>query len=185
MLFNALWRAKRMEFALSRALKRQLTAAKQMRCLPEMTQILQRSHLLVAEMVHFVHQVQYYTLFEVLECSWHAFIKQVQQAEGLDDVIKAHSGFLTTVRAGAFLDDGSKVTYINNALVCKVGIGKLFNIWQDLMKGTLIIQNLSHFFLLQPQYPKINRILYRLCYISNKYDNIFYWYFIQQRVKSW
>lgn len=108
MLFNALWRAKRMEFALSRALKRQLTAAKQMRCLPEMTQILQRSHLLVAEMVHFVHQVQYYTLFEVLECSWHAFIKQVQQAEGLDDVIKAHSGFLTTVRAGAFLDDGSK-----------------------------------------------------------------------------
>ncbi|XP_049773994.1 gamma-tubulin complex component 3-like isoform X1 [Schistocerca cancellata] len=108
MLFNALWRAKRMEFVLSLAVKRQLTAAKQMRCLPGMKPLLQRLHLLISEMVHFVHQVQYYTLFEVLECSWEAFNKEVQQAEGLDDVIRAHDAFLATVRAGAFLDEGTQ-----------------------------------------------------------------------------
>ncbi|XP_049782723.1 gamma-tubulin complex component 3-like [Schistocerca cancellata] len=108
MLFNALWRAKRMEFVLSLAFKRQLTAAKQMKCLPGMKPLLQRLHLLISEMVHFVHQVQYYTLFEVLECSWEVFNKEVQQAEGLDDVIKAHNAFLAKVRAGALLDEGTQ-----------------------------------------------------------------------------
>ncbi|XP_049807024.1 gamma-tubulin complex component 3-like [Schistocerca nitens] len=108
MLFNALWRAKRMEFVLSLAFKRQLTAAKQMKCLPGMKPLLQRLHLLISEMVHFVHQVQYYTLFEVLECSWEAFNKEVQQAEGLDDVIRAHNAFLAKVRAGALLDEGTQ-----------------------------------------------------------------------------
>jgi gamma-tubulin complex component 3 len=107
-LFNALWRAKRMEWILSGMWKRQITSAKLLRKLPELAPILQQAHLLTSEMVHFVHQMQYYILFEVLECSWDALIKQVQQAESLDDIIAAHENFLLTVKAGALLDDNSR-----------------------------------------------------------------------------
>ena len=62
-------------------------------------------------MVHFIHQMQYYILFEVLECSWDVLIKQVQQAEALDDIIYAHEHFLHTIKAGALLDDNSRVYF--------------------------------------------------------------------------
>jgi len=44
-----------------------------------------------------------------MECSWDVLIKQVQQAEALDDIIAAHQNFLLTVKAGALLDDNSRV----------------------------------------------------------------------------
>ncbi|PSN36317.1 hypothetical protein C0J52_15165 [Blattella germanica] len=108
MLFNALWRAKRMEWILSRMWKRQITSSKLLRKLPELTPVLQQAHLLTSEMVHFIHQMQYYILFEVLECSWDILIKRVQQAEALDDIISAHENFLLTVKAGALLDENSR-----------------------------------------------------------------------------
>ncbi|XP_021924239.1 gamma-tubulin complex component 3 homolog isoform X2 [Zootermopsis nevadensis] len=108
MLFSALWRAKRMEWILSGMWKRQITSAKLLRKLPELGPILQRAHLLTSEMVHFIHQMQYYILFEVLECSWDVLIKQVHRAESLDDIISAHEYFLITVKAGALLDDNSQ-----------------------------------------------------------------------------
>lgn len=76
--------------------------------------ILQQAHLLTSEMVHFIHQMQYYILFEVLECSWDVLIKQVQQAEALDDIISAHQNFLLAVKAGALLDDNSQVCHFHN-----------------------------------------------------------------------
>jgi len=82
----------------------------------EVAPILQQAHLLTSEMVHFVHQMQYYILFEVLECSWDVLIKQVQQAESLDDIIAAHQNFLLTVKAGALLDDNSRVCHFHNSL---------------------------------------------------------------------
>jgi gamma-tubulin complex component 3 len=80
----------------------------------ELGPILKQVHLLTSEMVHFIHQMQYYILFEVLECSWDVLIKQVQQAEALDDIISAHQNFLLTVKAGALLDDNSQVCNFHN-----------------------------------------------------------------------
>nr|CAD7394777.1 unnamed protein product [Timema cristinae] len=108
MLFNALWRAKRMEWILSGMWKRQVTSAKMLRKIPELAPLMKQMHLLTSEMVHFVHQMQYYILFEVLECSWDVLMRHVQQAESLDDIIRAHNSFLLTVRAGALLDDNSQ-----------------------------------------------------------------------------
>jgi gamma-tubulin complex component 3 len=68
-------------------------------------------------MVHFIHQMQYYILFEVLECSWDVLTKQVEQAEALDDIISAHQNFLLTVKAGALLDDNSQVSNFHNRLI--------------------------------------------------------------------
>jgi hypothetical protein len=58
MLFNALWRAKRMEWILSCVWTRQTGMHKMMiRTLPELKPILHLANLLSSEMVHFVNQV--------------------------------------------------------------------------------------------------------------------------------
>jgi gamma-tubulin complex component 3 len=54
--------------------------------------------------------MQYYTLFEVIECSWANFTKRVQSAKALDDILSAHEDFLNEVRVGTFLDSKTKDT---------------------------------------------------------------------------
>lgn len=66
-------------------------------------------HILASEMIHFLHQTQYYFLFEVLECSWAAMLGRVNQAGCLDDIIAAHATFLTSVKCGVLLDQSSVV----------------------------------------------------------------------------
>ncbi len=58
----------------------------------------------------FPFQMQYYTLFEVIECSWSNFTKRVQSAKALDDILQAHEEFLNQVRIGIFLDSTTKDT---------------------------------------------------------------------------
>lgn len=74
-------------------------------------------YLLSDEMIHMIHQLQYYFLFEVIECSWDKLINNVQQADGLDDIIKAHNQFLAKIKAGALVDDSSEV-YILYTVFC-------------------------------------------------------------------
>lgn len=107
-LFGALWKAKRMEFVLSSMQKRQITSAKLYRDIPEVKPVMQHIHLWTSEMVHFIHQTQYYFLFEVLECSWAEMLTNLDQAECLDDVIKAHWNFLKSIQHGVLLDPSSE-----------------------------------------------------------------------------
>lgn len=110
-LFKPLWKAKHTEFILDNIWKEQLLEAKRLAKLwPEITPIFYRLHSISAEMIHFVHQMQYYILFEVIECSWVNFIKKVQSAKALDDILDAHEVFLSTVRVGCFLDHETKQT---------------------------------------------------------------------------
>ena len=76
--------------------------------LPEMSNVLQRAHLLSSEMVHFVHQLAYYTTFEVMECAWDLLEKQLRQSSNLDEVIEAHNEFIETLIKHALLDDRSR-----------------------------------------------------------------------------
>ncbi|XP_076030777.1 gamma-tubulin complex component 3 homolog isoform X2 [Oratosquilla oratoria] len=108
MLFNALWRAKRMEWILSGTWKKQAATAKICRDLPEMNGILHSVQLLTNEMVHLIQQMAYYMTFEVLECSWHNLMTRLKSAQSLDDVIAAHEKFLKTILAGALLDAQSQ-----------------------------------------------------------------------------
>ncbi|KAG9432396.1 gamma-tubulin complex component 3 [Apis mellifera carnica] len=107
-VFFALWRAKRMESILSAIWKRQITSAKMFRKMPEVLPIQTHIHLITSSMVHLVHQMQYFFLFEVIECSWDAFAKQLAQATSLDDIITAHTHFIDTVRRGTLLDEKSQ-----------------------------------------------------------------------------
>ena len=60
MLFNSLWRAKRMEWMLARVWTRQTSLHKiALPSVPELQLILHKTNLLSSEMIHFVHQVSF------------------------------------------------------------------------------------------------------------------------------
>ncbi|KAJ3584845.1 hypothetical protein NHX12_015340, partial [Muraenolepis orangiensis] len=97
--FNFLWRAKRMEYTLTDIWKGQMCNAKLLKTMPELSGVLHQCHILASEMVHFIHQMQYYITFEVLECSWDELWNKVQQAQDLDHIIAAHESLLNQLRA--------------------------------------------------------------------------------------
>ncbi|KAL1389069.1 Spc98 family-domain-containing protein [Phyllosticta capitalensis] len=92
-VFNFLWRVKRVEFALGSTWRRCMTAARQF-----LGAVEDRARCAVAEMIHFVNQLQYYILFEVIESSWNTLQKKMRQPEAtLDDLIQAHAEYLTNI----------------------------------------------------------------------------------------
>ncbi|XP_022918951.1 gamma-tubulin complex component 3 [Onthophagus taurus] len=103
-LFGGLWKTKRMEYVLSNMRKQQISCAKLFRRLDVLKPVSHLIHVLASKMINLLHQMQYYFLFEVLECSWAEMLKQVNQAESLDHVIKAHGHFLESVQNGVLLD---------------------------------------------------------------------------------
>ncbi|XP_027012208.2 gamma-tubulin complex component 3 [Tachysurus fulvidraco] len=107
-VFNFLWRAKRMEYILTDIWKSQMCNAKLLKSMPELSGVLHQCHILASEMVHFIHQMQYYITFEVLECSWDELWNKVQQAQDLDHIIAAHEVFLDTVISRCLLDSNSR-----------------------------------------------------------------------------
>ncbi|XP_039082568.1 gamma-tubulin complex component 3 isoform X2 [Hyaena hyaena] len=107
-VFNFLWRAKRMEYILTDIRKSHMCNAKLLRNMPEFSGVLHHCHILASEMVHFIHQMQYYITFEVLECSWDELWNKVQQAQDLDHIIAAHEVFLDTIISRCLLDADSR-----------------------------------------------------------------------------
>ncbi|XP_032102139.1 gamma-tubulin complex component 3 isoform X1 [Sapajus apella] len=107
-VFNFLWRAKRMEYILTDIRKGHMCNAKLLRNMPEFSGVLHQCHILASEMVHFIHQMQYYITFEVLECSWDELWNKVQQAQDLDHIIAAHEVFLDTITSRCLLDSDSR-----------------------------------------------------------------------------
>ncbi|KAI1425691.1 Spc97/Spc98 family protein [Xylaria sp. FL1777] len=99
-VFNFLWRIKRVEFALSSTWRKVTTGSRG---------VLQTDHAIVretwkmtrgflAEMIHFVGQLQYYILFEVIESSWTELQARLKREDAtLDDIIKAHKNYLNSI----------------------------------------------------------------------------------------
>ena len=108
MLFNTLWRAKRMEWVLSCTWKKLASLHKMARQLKELSPVLHLANLVASEMIHFIHQMAYYTTFEVMECGWDSLNKMINTAESLDEIILAHEEFLATLVSRALLDDRSR-----------------------------------------------------------------------------
>ena len=82
--------------------------------------LLRRCHTLRAEMAHFVTNLQYYIMFEVLEHSWLEFTAAMGSAADLDGLIAAHEAYLDAIVAKALLGDRS-------ALVAQQ-LGSLFDL---------------------------------------------------------
>lgn len=99
-VFNFLWRVKRVEFALGSTWRRCMTGARGVlgSVSDKVGKDWKRAHCVLAEMVHFVSQLQYYILFEVIESSWNELQATLQREDcTLDDLIDAHAKYLRAI----------------------------------------------------------------------------------------
>lgn len=99
-VFNFLWRIKRVEFALGSTWRRCMTGARGV--LASVDDKLGRdwkvARCCIAEMIHFVNQLQYYILFEVIEASWDQLQAAISKPDcTLDDLIEAHTKYLKAI----------------------------------------------------------------------------------------
>ena len=99
-IFNLLWRIKRVEYSLASTCKRSMTGGRGVLAAvsDKLGNDWKRSRCVVAEMVHFVNQLQYYLLFEVIEASWKQLEDALHKPEAtLDDLIEAHTTYLNNI----------------------------------------------------------------------------------------
>ncbi len=99
-IFNLLWRIKRVEFALGSTWRRCMTGARGVLASVDakMSKDWKSARCAIAEMTHFVNQLQYYILFEVIEASWDALHAAIQKPDcTLDDLISAHTKYLKAI----------------------------------------------------------------------------------------
>ncbi|KAJ5727484.1 hypothetical protein N7493_005304 [Penicillium malachiteum] len=109
-VFNFLWRVKRVEFALNSTWRRCMTGARGV-----LTHVddkvgpdWKRARCVIAEMIHFVCQLQYYILFEVIESSWDTLQAAISKSEcTLDDLIVAHKEYLNSITHKGLLGSAS------------------------------------------------------------------------------
>ena len=99
-VFNFLWRIKRVEFALGLTWRRLMTGARGI--LASVSDKLGNdwkiARCAIAEMTHFINQLQYYILFEVIEASWDQLQLSIRKPDcTLDEIIVAHTQFLKSI----------------------------------------------------------------------------------------
>lgn len=139
-LFKPLWKAKHTEFVLDNIWKDQVLNSKRLRSVwEELHPVTYRLHSFTSEMIHFIHQMQYYILFEVIECSWVDFIKRFQTAKALDDILLAHEDFLKKVRIGIFFDGETRQTLYLSLDIIYDSIVKLED-WQQTFYGKVFAE---------------------------------------------
>lgn len=116
-VFNFLWKIKRVEFALSSTWRKCMTGARGVlqTSEPGVIETWKSTRGVLAEMIHFVGQLQYYILFEVIESSWDELQKGIAKENcTLDDIIRAHSKFLNSITRKGLL--GAKRKHYNEIL---------------------------------------------------------------------
>jgi gamma-tubulin complex component 3 len=109
-VFNFLWRVKRVEFALGSTWRRCMTGARGVLATvsDKVGNDWKKARCAVAEMIHFVNQLQYYILFEVIESSWNELQEALNKPEStLDDLIQAHAKYLMSITRKGLLGSQS------------------------------------------------------------------------------
>ncbi|KAH9951715.1 gamma-tubulin complex DGRIP91/SPC98 component [Amylocystis lapponica] len=94
-LFNHLWKVKRIEGALTKGWMRVAGGAKTFLRVPDFDYDWHQIRIVMAEMIHFIRQMEAYCQLEVIECSWKVLLDFVHKKEGdLDALIDAHRAYL-------------------------------------------------------------------------------------------
>ncbi|KKY29176.1 putative spindle pole body component [Phaeomoniella chlamydospora] len=101
-IFNLLWRIKRVEFSLSSIFRRCTTGSRGVLSDSSIQGLVGRdfhhARSTIHEMIHFISQLQYYILFEVVESAWSAFQDRINSPDcTLDDLIDAHTKYITSI----------------------------------------------------------------------------------------
>lgn len=106
-VFNFLWRLKRVEHCLANTWNRNMSMAR--RVDKDVERQLLKSHILRAEMHHFVQNLHNYMMFEVLECAWKDLVDEISESKDLEELIRAHENYLEQIVDKALMGDQSVV----------------------------------------------------------------------------
>lgn len=104
-MFCFMWKLKRLEYALSTGWRKNNRADFSVLMVDS---DLHLCHVINSEMTHFVHLLQYYFQFEVIECSWVSFMDclSAKSEKGYDydfsALIDFHDSFLDSLKARGF-----------------------------------------------------------------------------------
>jgi len=97
-LFKHLWQMKRIEKVLDKGWMRVTGGAQMFDRMPELEFEWHKVRLVMAEMVHFIRQLEAYCRLEVIECSWKVLIDFLNKKEGdLDALINCHRTYLELI----------------------------------------------------------------------------------------
>ncbi|KAL8258669.1 hypothetical protein R6Q59_026622 [Mikania micrantha] len=118
-IFNFLWKLRRVEHALIGAWKKMkpnLITSHFFTKLPKTVKFRliltsRRCQVLWNEMSHFLTNLQYYVMFEVLEVSWANFSNEMEAAKDLDDLLAAHDKYLDSIVEKSLLGERSQALY--------------------------------------------------------------------------
>ncbi|EME46047.1 hypothetical protein DOTSEDRAFT_70141 [Dothistroma septosporum NZE10] len=113
-VFNFLFRVKRVEFALSTTWRNVQTGARGV--LGSVSDKLgadwKSARGGLAEMIHFVDQLQYYILFEVIEAGWNGLQRNFKKPDAtLDTLISAHTDYLRSITRKGLLGGGGTADF--------------------------------------------------------------------------
>lgn len=140
-VFNFLWRVKRVEFVLSTTWRKCMTGARGVLqgVDDDVSDAWRSTRGVVAEMIHFIGQLQYYILFEVIESSWDELQVAIHK-EGctLDDLIKAHTKYLNAVTHKGLLGAKKKGRDGDEESAFMIQLGELLRImlsYRDAVDG--------------------------------------------------
>ncbi|KAJ9543793.1 hypothetical protein OSB04_023500 [Centaurea solstitialis] len=118
-IFNFLWKLRRVEHALIGAwktMKPNLITSHFFTKLPKAIKFRliltsRKCQVLWNEMSHFLTNLQYYIMFEVLEVSWANFSDEMEAAKDLDDLLAAHDKYLYSIVEKSLLGERSEALY--------------------------------------------------------------------------
>ncbi|KAK9366818.1 Spc98 family-domain-containing protein [Lipomyces kononenkoae] len=99
-IFNFLWRLKRVGFALDVAWRRSITGARGI--LAYVKDVVdsdwKMARACCSEMIHFICQLEYYILYEVIESSWSELQIELNKPDlTLDQLIEVHTNYLANI----------------------------------------------------------------------------------------
>ncbi|KAI3868102.1 hypothetical protein MKX03_035318 [Papaver bracteatum] len=114
--FNFLWKLRRVEHALigswktmkPNCISSHFLTKKDCPVKSQFDSTLRRCQVIWDEMNHFVSNLQYYIMFEVLEVSWSLFVEEMEAGEDLDDLLAAHEKYLCSIVEKSLLGERSQ-----------------------------------------------------------------------------
>jgi gamma-tubulin complex component 3 len=105
-IFRFLWRLRRIQYVLSGSWRLTTNTTRQLNHLvPEIVPLMQQVHLLRHQMTHFISNIQYYIMFEVLETAWQQLETTIRNAKSLDEIVSAYTEYVSMIIKSSLIDD--------------------------------------------------------------------------------
>lgn len=169
-VFNFLWKLRRVEHALIGAwktMKPNCTTSHFFTKLQgsvklQLLSALRRCQVLWDEMNHFVSNLQYYIMFEVLEVSWSKFCNEMEDAKDLDDLLAAHEKYLNSIVEKSLLGERSQTLYKNLFILFEL-ILRFRSHADRLYEGITELQARYHIFVMLKVISKSHVALFTSC----------------------